>query len=110
MQIRLSVRDIRRVNNDDGSQYGELVRFQAPEAPENAGWAQGVPSASLDLYITNPAAFGSFVARGDVVFDITPVAATEAPAPQAEQAPAPEPAPSPEPVQTEQAAPAEGAV
>lgn len=75
LRITLNVRDVRRVNNDDGSQYGELVRLAATESADNAAWASGQPSASLDVYVTNPAAFGSFTAGSEYTAELTPVQA-----------------------------------
>lgn len=48
-----------------GSKVGETVTFMAvyssDPAQENYSFSQATPSASLSMYISNPAAFGSFV-------------------------------------------------
>jgi hypothetical protein len=104
MQIRLTVRDIRRVNNEDGTQYGELVRFQALEGPDNTSWAKGIPSSALELYITNPGAFGAFTAQGEYVFDVEAAPAAAPAQTLADVPPIPAQAPAEAPLE----APAQG--
>lgn len=59
---------------------GELVKMAAvysdDKTSENHSFSQATPAADLGIYITNPAAFGTFKINEEVYLDFTPIKET----------------------------------
>jgi len=64
------------IENDAHETYESvtLVAIYEDGGNENASFAEATPSASLQMTISNPAAFGEFVAGKCYYLDFTPVA------------------------------------
>lgn len=61
----------------EGNQIAEVVKLSAvygPDGSDNAGWSKATPSASLDMWISNPAAFGVLAPGQEFYVDFTPAA------------------------------------
>lgn len=59
--------------NPPGQHDADYVEFQAVQGPENVFWSKWTPSGMLQMTITNPDLFDSFVAGKDYYLDISPV-------------------------------------
>lgn len=63
------------VSTDGQTKYGETVRFMArySDNPEDNSFAAATPSASTEMFISNPNLYGHFAPGKVYYFDITEV-------------------------------------
>jgi hypothetical protein len=70
----MRVTEVLHVKEPDGSTSQERVKLCAVygDSPENKEWSKWTPSASFDIYISNPAAFGQLSSGHEFIVDFTP--------------------------------------
>jgi hypothetical protein len=78
LRCKMRVSQVLHVKNEDGSTSQEQVKLSAvygKEGSPNADWSKWTPSASFDIYINNPLAFGKLASGHEFFVDFTPAPA-----------------------------------
>ena len=78
LRAKMRVAEVARIVDADGSTNQERVKLQAvygDEGTENARWSKWTPSASFDITINNPEAFGKLSSGHEYFVDFTPAKA-----------------------------------
>jgi hypothetical protein len=80
IRCKMCVEEVVHQKAADGSTSQERVKLRAVHAREgpNAEWSKWTPSASFDIYINNPAAFGKLSHGHEFYVDFTPCEAEAA--------------------------------
>lgn len=77
IRCKMRVQSVRQDFNAEGKPESELVQLTAVYSSdpnsENAQWSKWTPSASFNMTINNPAAFGSLTRDHEFYVDFTPV-------------------------------------
>lgn len=75
LRAKMRVTEVLRSIEADGSTGNERVKLTAvygAEGTDNAQWSKWTPSASFDIWINNPAAFGTLANGHEFYVDFTP--------------------------------------
>lgn len=75
LRAKMRVAQVAAIKNADGSTSQEQVNLQAMygnEGTDNAQWSKWTPSASFDITINNPDAFGKLSSGHEYYVDFTP--------------------------------------
>jgi hypothetical protein len=79
VRAKFSVQQVFQAKTTDGSIYSENVTLSPVYSPdpntENAAFWKATPSGRIDLYISNPDAFGRFEQGAEYYVDFTPAKA-----------------------------------
>lgn len=76
LRCKMRVERVTQDFNSEGKPVTETVRLRAvydsDPGSENAQWAKATPSASFEIYINNPQAFGVLRTDQEFYVDFTP--------------------------------------
>ena len=76
LRAKMKVESVTRVMGSEGEITQEQVKLRAvygKENSENAQWAKYTPSATFDIFINNPDAFGQLSSGHEYFVDFIPV-------------------------------------
>lgn len=79
VRCKVRVNTVLHSKNADGSTESETVKLCAvygPEDSENAKWSRWTPSASFEINISNPSAFGKLSKGHEFYVDFIPALKT----------------------------------
>lgn len=82
LRCKLHVTEVLASKDNNGAIEQERVKLQAVinNTPENKEWSRWTPSATFEIWINNPEAFGKLSRGHEFFVDFTPVA-TDKPIP-----------------------------